>query len=385
MKVTPGIQCITWVLVATVLNISLAALPLNAKETVKLALILATTGIAAQDDNPVAADAARLAVDEINAQGGILGRPIELLILDNMSTPIGAKTAAEKAVKMGAIGIVGSFRSSHSLAMVPVVQKARVPMITPSSTNPDVTLGSEFAFRACFIDSFQGQIMAEYAYAYLMARKAVILTNTNEVYSLTLARFFKSSFAAKGGSVLVEERYPGTAVDFTRILSGVKRLKPDVIFIPGYSRDSGLLVNQAVKMGIDSVFLGGDAWDVGIGRYAGKAIEGAYQSNHWHSDVPYERNQHLKEAYQKKYGSRIIENMRIPLTYDSVYLFADAAKRSGVLNPEKIREALARTRDFKGATGTITFDRNRNPVGKEACILKFQNGSWMYLKSIRPE
>ncbi len=384
MKRTIAIRFVIMVCVALILDLTLFAFPVKAQGPVKLALILAKTGIAAQDD-VVAINAALLAVEEINVQGGLLGHPIELIILDNTSTPIGAKMAAEKAVKLGVIGMIGSFRSSHSLAMVPVVQRAKIPMISPSSTNPDVTLGSDYVFRTCFIDSFQGLIMADYAYTYLNARNAVILTNANEIYSITLARYFKTSFTMKGGKVLAEELYPGTAVDFTKILSRVKELRPDVIFIPGYSRDSGLIINQSVKMGIDSVFLGGDAWDVGISQYAGKAMEGAYQSNHWHSDVPFERNLHLKTAYEKKYGVKIIENMRIPLTYDSVYLFADAVKRAGSINPEKIREALSRTKGFKGATGTITFDQNRNPVGKEACILKFKNGSWTYLKFIRQE
>lgn len=384
MKRTIAIRFVIIVCATLILGLVFFASPLKAQGPVKLALIISKTGIAAQDDM-VAIDAAQLAVEEINIQGGLLGHPIELIVLDNTSTPIGAKIAAEQAVKLGAVGMIGSFRSSHSLAMAPVVQKAKIPMITPSSTNPDVTLRSDYVFRACFIDSFQGLIMAEYAYKYLNARNAVILTNANEIYSITLARFFKSSFTMKGGKVLAEEQYPGTSVDFTKVLSKVNKLRPDVIFIPGYSRDSGLLVNQAVKMGIDSVFLGGDAWDVGISQYAGKAIEGAYQSNHWHSDVPFERNLHLKTAYEKKYGKKIIENMRIPLTYDSVYLFADAVKRAGSLSTEKIRDALSRTRDFAGATGTITFDQNRNPIGKEACILKFKNGVWTYLKSIRQE
>ncbi len=384
MKRTITIRFAIIMCVTLILDLAFFVIPVKAQGPVKLALIISKTGIAAQDDM-VAIDAALLAVEEINVQGGLLGHPIELIVLDNTSTPIGAKIAAEQAVKLGSIGIIGSFRSSHSLAMVPVVQKAKIPMITPSSTNPDVTLGSDCVFRACFIDSFQGLIMAEYAYKYLNARNAVILTNANEIYSITLARFFKASFTMKGGTVFAEDQYPGTSVDFTKILSRVKELRPDVIFIPGYSRDSGLLINQSVKMGINSVFLGGDAWDVGISQYAGKAMEGAYQSNHWHSDVPFERNLHLKMAYEKKYGVKIIENMRIPLTYDSVYLFADAVKRAGSLRTEKIRDALSKTKDFKGATGTITFDQNRNPVGKEACILKFKNGAWTYLKSMRQE
>ncbi len=347
---------------------------------VKLALVIAQTGIAAKEEVP-AIQAAGLAVEEINASGGLLGHPVTLVVIDNKSTPLGSKKAAEETVKQGVIGVIGAFRSSHSLAMVPVVQKAGLPMISPASTNPDVTAGSDCVFRACFIDSFQGRVMAEFAHRDLGLKTAVVLTNITENYSITLARFFREHFNTIGGTVLWEGSYPGTAIDFRDALGRVKELRPDAVFIPGYARDSGLIISQARSMGIDSVFLGGDAWDHGIVGYAGRALEGSYYSSHWHHDVPYPANEHLKKAFRKKYGNAQIDNMRIPLTYDAVMLFADAARRSVSLAPREIRAALAQTKNFKGATGSITFDRDGNPVGKEASIMRFNDGAWRYFKS----
>lgn len=357
-----------------------AVTPAYAAQPVKLGLILAQTGIAAKEDTP-AIQAAQLAVEEINASGGLFGHPVELIIIDNKSTPLGAKKATEQAVRQGVIGIIGAFRSSHSLAMVPVIQKAHIPMITPPSTNPDVTAGSDYVFRACFIDSFQGRVMADFAYRDLRVKSSVVLTNITENYSITLAQFFRDYFNRIGGTVLWEGSYNGTAVDFKDILTRVKELQPEAVFIPGYARDSGLIVSQATAMGIKTVFLGGDAWDEGIVEYAGRALEGSYYSSHWHPDVPYAANDHLKKAFGKRFGNAHIDNMRIPLTYDAVLLFADAVKRSGSLKPSKIRDAIAQTKDFKGASGNITFDKDRNPLGKEASIMKFDDGSWRYYKS----
>ncbi len=355
----------------------------HAAHPVKLALIIAQTGIAAKEEVP-AIQAARLAVEEINASGGLLGHPVTLVVIDNMSTPLGSKKAAEAAVKQGVIGVIGAFRSSHSLAMVPVVQKAGVPMITPPSTSPGVTAGSDYVFRACFIDSFQGRVMAEFAHRDLGLKTAVVLTNITEDYSITLSRFFREHFERGGGTVLWEGSYPGTATDFRDILGRAKELHPDAVFIPGYARDSGLIINQARAMGIDSVFLGGDAWDQGIVEYAGRALEGSYYSSHWHRDVPFPASEHLKKSFRKKYGNAQIDNMRIPLTYDAILLFADAARRSASLTPREIRAALAKTKGFKGATGSITFDGTGDPLGKEVSIMRFNDGAWRYYKSFSP-
>jgi branched-chain amino acid transport system substrate-binding protein len=354
---------------------------LGAAEPVKLAIILAQTGIGA-DENLPALKTARMAVEEINGSGGFLGRSVELVVVDNASTPLGSRKAAEYAVSQGVIGVIGPFRSSNCLAMASVIREARIPMVTPSATNPEVTQGNEFIFRACFTDESQGKAMAAFARRDLGAGSSVVLTNMTENYCITLAHYFVSNFREMGGKVLWEGAYQGNAVDFKGALAPLKALKPDVVFIPGYPRDSGLLISQAVSAGIHTVFLGADAWDMGVDQYAGASLEGAYHSDQWHADAPNARNRALKALYQKKYGNDGFNSMQIPLTYDSVMLFGDAVKRANSLNPEKIRLALQQTKGFKGAAGSITFDKNRNPIGKNVIIMKFQNGTWRYFKSI---
>jgi len=363
-------------------GLALAAGPaLGAAEPVKLALILAQTGIGANENLP-ALKSAEMAVEELNASGGLLGRTIELVVLDDASTPLGARKAAERAVSQGVVGVIGAFRSSHCLAMLPVIGAARIPMITPVATNPEVTAGAEYTFRACFTDENQGRAMADFARRDLRSLRAVVLTNRTENYSITLAGFFASRFREMGGKIAWEGEYQGSATDFKAILATLKQLRPDVVFIPGYPRDSGLLISQAASSGLHPVFLGADAWDMGIDQYAGPALEGAYHSDQWHPDAPNPRNRSLKVQFQKRYSHDAFDSMQIPLTYDSVMLFADAVKRANSLNPEKIRLALQQTRGFQGATGSLTFDQNRNPIGREIVLMKFHHGAWNYFKSI---
>lgn len=352
----------------------------RAMEPVKIALILSETGAAARENLP-AKKAALLAVEEINAQGGFIGHNVDLVVLDNQSTPLGSKAAAQAAIDLNVTAVVGAFRSSHSLPMAYLFEVAKIPMITPSSTNPEITRAGSYIFRACFIDSFQGNVMAQFARTDLDADNAVVLANANENYSVSLAKYFEAFFTKNGGTVLWAGSYKGNAVDFGDILGRVNKLRPDVVFVPGYSRDSGLLINQAVKMGIGTTFLGGDAWGTQINEYAGESLRGAYCSSQWHPDVPYDRNTHLKKIFKEKYGIEHIENMRIPLTYDSLWLLANAVRMAGSIERSRIRDALSATRGFKGATGIISFNENGDPINKEASILKFENGSWKFIKS----
>lgn len=355
----------------------------EALEPVKVALVYSETGIAAPENKP-AAGAARIAVEEINHRGGLLGRPLELILIDNKSTPLGSKRAAEKAIKLKVATVIGAFRSSHSLPLAKSLQAAGIPMISPSSTKPAITLSGPYIFRACFIDSFQGQAMARFAFFDLGAKRAGVLINNNEGYSLTLSEYFIKAFRELGGKALLQGNYKGMAIDFSEVISKVKDSRPDVLFIPGYSRDSGLLIKQAVRNGIKTTFLGGDAWGNQIYDYGGSALEGSYYSAQYHPAVPFARNQHLKKIYRDKYDMDNITNMRIPLTYDAVLIFSEAVQRAGSIEPDKIRDALARTKNFQGATGTITFNLNGDPMDKEASILGFQKGSWIFVKSLRP-
>lgn len=350
---------------------------------VKIALILAETGIAAKDNEP-SIRAAALAIEEINAQGGLLGHPVQMIHLDNQSTPIGSKRAAEKALEHDVTAVIGAIWSSHSLPMAEVLQRARVPMITPTSSHPYVTLAGNYIFRVCFSDAFQGRAVARFALKDLDARTAVVLKNINEEYSVTLAKYFEKTFTLGDGKILASYGYKGTAMDFSEWLSEVKKRQPKVVFIPGYSRDSGLAVKQAVRMGIETTFLGGDGWDGSIFKYARNALEGSYYSTHWHPEVPFPRSRHLLKIYRAKYGEDKIADSRIPLTYDAVMVLAEAVRRAGSSNRHTIRNAIAATGEYKGATGNILFDENGDPLNKETIFLKFEKGSIKFIKSVSP-
>lgn len=354
-----------------------------AEDPVRIALILARTGIASEDNQP-AVGAARLAADEINRSGGVLGRPLELLIIDNQSTPLGSKGAAEHAVQSGVAGVIGPLWSSHALSSAAVLQEARIPMITPTATKPQITRIGDCVFRICNTDSFQGRVMARFAFEQLRARTAVVLKNIHETYSLTLADMFRRSFEERGGEVVWEGSYTGKAVNFEDVLLHVRKIHADVLFIPGYARDSGLLVQQAVKMGVDTIFLGGDGWGESMRKYAGDAVLGGCYTTHYHSDLPFDRNRKLKRLYHERFGQERITDMRIPLTYDAVLLFVHAVERAGSTDRARVLKALAETRGFQGATGTIGFDEMGDPQGKEAIILRFDKEGSVLVHSVGP-
>jgi len=356
----------------------------SAFEPVKIAVIFAQTGIAAHD-NVAMGQAATMAVDEINQQGGLLGAPIELIFIDNKSTSLGSKSAAMEAVRLQVTGVIGASWSSHSLAMAPVLQKAKIPMITPVSTNPQVTEIGDYIFRVCFTDELQAKTMARFARKDLNAVTAVVLQNINEQYSITLANFFTQCFIKDGGTVLFQGNYTGKSVDFAEMLTKVNALNPDVVFIPGYSRDSALVIRQATEMGITTTFLGGDGWSTDMFDYAGDSLNGSYTTANWHKDFPFPESHHLRALFHKTYNNSPVYNSDIPLTYDAVGLFAHAVKKAGTLDRQKIRDALGRTIDYHGATGNISFDGKGDPMGKEVVIVQYDQHTARFIKSVKEE
>lgn len=355
--------------------------PCFAEGTVKIAAVFPMTGEAVYTE-PVELKGVRFAVQVLNERGGLLGKRIELLEFDDHSRALGAKQAGEQAVKAGVLAVIGSTWSSLSLGLAPVLQEARIPMITPVSTNPKVTQVGDYIFRACFSDPFQGTVMANFAYHDLKARRAVVLTNASEVYSEDLGKFFTDSFAQKGGKVLWEGKYLTSTTDFKPQIEKIKDYNPDVIFVPGGLRDSGYIIKQARVMGVKAHFLGGDGWSINIYQFAGKAADGGYYCAHWHMKSTNKQSQQFVKAYESKYG--VLKEDALPLGYDAVMLLADAVKRANSLEPAKIRDALAATKGFKGVTGTITMNKDRDPI-KSAVILKLQDGASNYFKTIEPE
>ena len=352
---------------------------INDSEVIKIAVLLAKTG-----NNAISSESSykiiKLAAKEINESGGLLGKNIELVHFDTQSTPLGARSAANKILGLQPVAVIGPSFSSTALGAAPILQENKVPMITTWATNPDVTQIGNYIFRVCFIDSFQGSVMAKYATEDLNAKTAVVLTNTRSRYSSDLAEFFKKSFQKNGGKIIWERGYSLSTVDYRLQLMKTKQHNPDVVFLPGYERDSATIIKQARELGITSTFLGGDGWELSMYKFGGNVIDGSYFSSHWHKDDPRMISKSFVKRVEKEYGKADI----YALSYDAVYLLADSIKRAKSLDPHKVQRALATTKDFPGVTGKITFDENGDPINKAAVILKFDKGEIVYERTIMP-
>ena len=358
--------------------------PDSSAAALKIAAIFAQSGIAAEN-NALAINTVELAVDEINRRGGVQGRRLALTIIDNQSTPIGSQAAARRAVAEGVAAVIGPSWSSHCLPAAKVLQKAGIPMITPTGSNPEITRIGDYIFRICFTDEFQGRALARLARNDIAARTAVILVNANEAYSMTLADFFGQHFKQLGGKILWQGVYNAKAADFRDLLDQTRRQEPQVIFVPGYARDSGLIVSQARKVGIQTIFIGGDGWGGEIFDFGGEALAGCYYTTHWYPMRPNRQSRDLINSYQARFGPPSIWRTIIPLTWDAVWLLAAAAEKAGATDRAALRSALAATEKFEGASGAISFDDQGDPQDKEAFVIRLTATSREFVKIIGAE
>ena len=325
---------------------------------------------------------AALAVAAVNASGGLLGSPVELLEFDNAGTPLGARHAAKQAVAAGVLAVVGGPFSGLSKAIAEVCQEARTPFVASIATHADVTRVGDCAFRICFTDDQQGDLLARFALQALGARKAAVLVNVGSDYSLGLAATFTRAFQAGGGHIVFEGAFKTNDADFSRQLTAAAEKTPDVVFVPSYALESGRILRQAKAMGITTTFLGGDGWGPTMIDIGGEAVRGHYYTTHWHPEAPCPAGRAAAEAYRAAYGESPVQPDAI-LAHDAVMVLADAVRRAGTLDREKIISALARTRGFPGGTGTITFDENRNPTGKDVTIMRFTDDQAVFHATFR--
>ena len=326
---------------------------------------------------------AKLAIEEINRSGGVLGKKLELLIEDDRNEPSEAASVVSKLITQNhVVALIGENASSRSLAAAPIAQSYQVPMVSPSSTNVEVTKKGDYIFRVCFIDPNQGRALALFARQTLHAQTAATLIDAKSDYSVGLAEAFRTEFAARGGTVIVEIKYAEGDSDFHAQLTAIQPKKPDVLFVPGYYTDAGLIARQARELGIQATLLGADGWDspklVEIG---GAAVDGAYFSNHYSVDDPSPAVRTFVDAFKKAYGAE--PDSIAALSYDAACLVADAIRRAGSTEGKRVRDALASTKDFPGVTGSITMDAARNPV-KLPVILKIEGGRPKFAAAIRP-
>ncbi len=326
-------------------------------------------------------NAIMLAIDEINAAGGVNGRKIRVMTEDDQSKAEEAANAVTKLISQNSVvAVLGEVASSNSLAAAPICQANKIPMITPSSTNPRVTEVGDFIFRMCFIDPYQGEAMANYISRDLKMKRAAILIDVKSDYSTGLASFFERTFLANGGQIVGKQSYAKGDSDFRAQLTAIKATNPEVIYIPGYYNDIGQIAIQARDLGMPMPLAGGDGWEspklIEIG---GKALEGCFYSNHYHVDDPSPAVRDFVQKYQERHSAK--PDALAALGYDAARVLADAIKRAGTTDGPALRDAIAATKDFSGVTGTITLGPDRNPIGKKLVVLEVKNGTTA-LKSV---
>lgn len=329
-----------------------------------------------------------LAVEEANRAGGINGKQIKLFISDDKNDPTEAANAGGKLIELdGVVAIIGSVSTKCSLPLADKCQVAKIPMLTPTSTNPKVTVTDdgkhkEYIFRACFTDSFQGVIAAWFAVESLKAKTAAVMFDVGNDYSRGLAEYFKRFFEQTGGKVVAFESYQKDDVDFSALLTKVKQQKLDVIFLPDYYNKVGLIVKQAYQLGLETNFLGGDGWDSpALLEIAGKEVAGSYFVNHYSADDPRPEVQNWVNKYQAKFGQK--PDAMATLGYDAALLLIAALKKAPKTEPVEIRAALSQIKAYPCVSGSISFDEWGNPV-KQAAIIQLTETGQRYVTSFNP-
>jgi len=350
-------------------------------EPIKIGSVMPMTGAIATFGQS-SYEGIQLAFEEINAAGGVLGRQLELFNEDNQSKAEETPTAVTKLIdQVGVVAIIGSVASSHSLAGAPIAQAAGIPMISPTSTNPRVTEVGDFIFRACFIDPFQGQVMAKFALEDLGAKTAALMVDVGSDYAKGLAEFFNASFTEAGGTVVATENFTAEDRDFSAILTRIKAANPDVVFVPAYYDTVGPILKQAQAAGITATFLGGDGWDSPkLFELAGDAANGHFFSNHYSPEADTPEVQRFLEAYQAKFNK--MPDALAALAYDAAYILVEAIRAANSTDGAAIRDAM-QALQFTGVSGAISFDENRNPV-KPAVVIAIEEGKQVYRKTVTP-
>lgn len=325
----------------------------------------------------------KLAQDQINAAGGLLGKQVEVIAEDDQGNADQVATIVTRFINGDKVDVVlGEVASSLSLRAAPICQQAGVPMISSASTNPKVTEGRDYVFRVCFIDPFQGTVMARFTHDTLKARRAAVLRDAASAYSMGLADFFVQEFKRLGGQIVSDKSYQKGDDNFRPQLTDIAGNKPDVLFVPGYYSDVALIAKQARAAGIQAPLCGGDGWDSpSLVPNAGAALEGCYFSNHYSEAQGGPLITRFVADYQKKYGTK--PNALAALGYDAMNIYADAVKRAGTTDKAKVRDALASTREFAAVTGSITMDENRN-AQKPAVVLQVKGKEFVYVNTVQP-
>ncbi|WP_312338410.1 ABC transporter substrate-binding protein [Anaerospora hongkongensis] len=335
-----------------------------------------------------AANGIKLAIKEANAAGGVLGKQIKLVVADNKSEPAEAGNATTKLITQDkVIAIFGPAASSNVLASTQIAQDNKIPLLTPTGTNTKITVDNgkvkDFAFRSCFIDPFQGQVMASFAQKTVKAKTAAIYIDSSSDYSKSLSQNFEEVFVKNGGTIVAKEAFLQKDQDFKAALTKIKAVNPDVIYIPAYYEEVGKIIKQARELGITAPLLGSDGWDSPkLAEIAGAAaLNNTFFTNHYSSQDQDPMVQKFVESYKKEYGQE--PDAFAVLGYDGALMMIDAIKRANSTDSVKIKDALAQTKDLKVLTGTLSLDANHDPI-KSAVIIEMKDGKQTFKEKVNP-
>ena len=365
--------------------------PVKPAETgeIKIGVVYEMTGNTASF-GAAAQNGTKLAFKEINAAGGVLGKKITLVSADNKGEPSESANAMTKVITQDkVVAVVGFTTSSNAMAASAVNEANKIPFLAVAATNPKVTVDEKtgkakpYTFRVCFIDPFQGTVGANFVLNDLKLKKAVVMIDNSSDYSKGLSTFFKEAYVKGGGAIVGEEAFLQKDKDFKAILTKIKGMKTEVIYLPGYYEEVGLIAKQAREMGIAIPIVGGDGWDspklVEIGTAAG--MNNTFFTNHYSPEDTSAASKKFVDAYKKEYG--VMPDAMAVLGYDAAYVMADAIKRAGAADPAKIQTALAATKDFPAVTGSTTLNDHHDAV-KSAVIIEMKNGKMVYKTTVKP-
>ena len=377
----PFIQLIASVLVTTTALLTSSGCN-RQPDTIKLGEFASLTGkeaVFGQNVNK----GTRLAIEESNAAGGVLGRTLELITEDDQSKPGESATVVKKLISRDKVVVIlGEITSGRTLEAAPIAQAAKIPLISPGATNVEVTAKGNYIFRVCFIDDFQGTVMAKFARDTLQLKRVAILSSVSSAQSVGLAKYFRERFTSASTVIAAEQKYSEGEKDFRAQLTAIKAAGADGIFVPGYYAEAALICKQARDLGLTLPLLGVDGWESpDLLAIAGAAAEGCYLSTHFSPESKAPVVVAFNERYQKRWG--ISANALSVLGYDATMLAIDAIRRAGSTDGAKIRDALAATQDYPAVTGAITFDANRNPT-KNAVVLTVKNGKFTFVQDVSP-
>lgn len=358
----------------------------SAQESVKIGYLASLTGDGATWGQEQI-KGAQIAIDEINKAGGVLGKPLKLVVYDDRGRQEDAIVSARRLIDSEKVKVIaGANSSGMCIALAPLLEKARVPLVAPFASNPAATVNTKtdkvrpYVFRLCATDPYHGAVMADYLYKKLGIKTATLLHDVGSEYSEGIKEYFTKRFTKLGGKVLGTYGYRGGDVDFRAQLTQAKGTGAKALVMPSLYKEMGLMAKQSAELGWNPVLMGGDGFSMAMYEIAGETMNNSYWTSNM--DLDDKNVQQLMKKYEKKYNAKVFEYTSVTMAYDIIYTIADAIKRAGKEDGTAIKDALEKTKNLKLTHFTLTMDpKTHNPLEKPLVIQQFRKGQVHYLET----